>query len=104
MGSVFGVRIRYFVEETPLGTAGSFYYLKDMVEETFFMMSGDLFFDIDFGRMLAFHEKEKGSGHAGFVHPNGHPYDSDLLVLDEDDRVRKFDSSTIPGTTGMKIV
>ena len=39
-----------------------------------------------------------------FVHPNGHPYDSDLLVLDEDDRVRKFDSSTIPGTTGMKIV
>ena len=54
-GERFGVRIRYFVEETPLGTAGSFYYLKDMVEETFFMMSGDLFFDIDFGRMLAFH-------------------------------------------------
>ena len=48
-GERFGVRIRYFVEDTPLGTAGSFYYLKDMVEETFFMMSGDLFFDIDFG-------------------------------------------------------
>ena len=90
-GERFGVRIRYFVEETPLGTAGSFYYLKDMVEETFFMMSGDLFFDIDFGRMLAFHEKKKAAATL-FVHPNGHPYDSDLLVLDEDDRVRKFDS------------
>ena len=55
------------------------------------MMSGDLFFDIDFGRMLAFHEKKKAAATL-FVHPNGHPYDSDLLVLDEDDRVRKFDS------------
>ena len=48
-------------------------------------------FDIDFGRMLAFHEKKKAAATL-FVHPNGHPYDSDLLVLDEDDRVRKFDS------------
>lgn len=91
-GSKFGVRIQYFVEEVPLGTAGSFYYLKDMLEDdTFVMMSGDLFFDIDFERMIHFH-KEKKSAATLFVHPNGHPHDSDLLVLDQDDRAIRFDS------------
>lgn len=91
-GSRFGVRIRYFEEENPLGTAGSFYYLKDMLEEPeFVMMSGDLFFDIDFRRMVRFHH-EKGAAATLFVHPNGHPFDSDLLVLDSNDRVIRFDS------------
>jgi len=91
-GSAFGVQIEYFVEEVPLGTAGSFYYLKDMLkEDTFLMMSGDLLFDIDFDRMVRFH-KEKGSVATLFVHPNGHPYDSDLLVLDSEERAIRFDS------------
>ena len=91
-GSKFGVQIEYFVEEAPLGTAGSFYYLKDMLkEDTFLMMSGDLLFDIDFERMVHFH-KEKGSAATLFVHPNGHPHDSDLLVLDFEDRAIRFDS------------
>lgn len=91
-GSKFGVHIEYFVEEVPLGTAGSFYYLKDMLkEDTFLMMSGDLLFDIDFERMVRFH-KEKGSSATLFVHPNGHPYDSDLLVLDSEERAIRFDS------------
>lgn len=91
-GGEFGVRIQYFEEKEPLGTAGSFYYLKDMLkEDTFLMMSGDLFFDIDFGRMIRFH-KEKKSEATLFVHPNGHPFDSDLLVLGEDGRAIRFDS------------
>ncbi len=91
-GSGFGVRIRYFEEETPLGTAGSFYYIRDMIEgDTFVMMSGDLFFDIDFGRMIRFHQ-EKQAAATLFVHPNGHPFDSDLVVLDGDGRVVEFDS------------
>ena len=91
-GSKFGVQIEYFLEEVPLGTAGSFYYLKDMLkEDTFLMMSGDLLFDIDFERMVRFH-KEKGSVATLFLHPNGHPYDSDLLVLDSEERAIRFDS------------
>ena len=91
-GSQFGVKIEYFLEETPLGTAGSFYYLKDMLkEDKFLMMSGDLLLDIDFARMIAFHN-EKGSVATLFVHPNGHPYDSDLLVLDSEERAIRFDS------------
>ena len=91
-GEQFGVSIRYFEETEPLGTAGSFYYLKDMIHgDRFVMMSGDLFFDIDFQRMIRFHE-EKGAVATLFVHPNGHPFDSDLLVLDANDKVTAFDS------------
>lgn len=94
-GKKFGVHIYYFEEESPLGTAGSFYYLKEMLAgdeaRYFLMMSGDLFFDIDFDRMIRFHE-EKQSAATLFVHPNGHPFDSDLLVLDENDRAVRFDS------------
>lgn len=91
-GSAFDVKIRYFEEIEPLGTAGSLFYLKDMLEENpFLLMSGDLFLDVDFKRMVQFH-KEKHSVATLFVHPNGHPYDSDLLVLDEEERVIHFDS------------
>lgn len=91
-GSQFGMSIRYYEEKEPLGTAGSFYYLKEMVSgEDFLMMSGDLMFDIDFERMLWFH-REKEAAATLFVHPNGHPFDSDLLVLDEEERVIRFDS------------
>ena len=91
-GEKFGIAIRYFEETEPLGTAGSFYYLKDMIHgDRFVMMSGDLFFDIDFQRMIHFHE-EKGAVATLFVHPNGHPFDSDLLVLDKDDKITAFDS------------
>ena len=55
------------------------------------MMTGDLYFDIDFQRMINFHE-EKGAVATLFVHPNGHPFDSDLLVLDHDDKITAFDS------------
>lgn len=91
-GSRFGVHVRYYEEKEPLGTAGSFFYIKDMLEDgPFLMMSGDLFFDIDFGRMIRFH-REKHAAATLFVHPNGHPFDSDLVVLDGDSRVVKFDS------------
>lgn len=91
-GTRFGVSVQYFFEKEPLGTAGSFYFLKDMLAEgPFFLLAGDLFFDIDFTRMLRFH-REKGAKATLFVHPNGHPYDSDLLNMDADEKIIRFDS------------
>ncbi|MCI8512872.1 MAG: HAD-IIIA family hydrolase [Lachnospiraceae bacterium] len=91
-GEAFGVHIRYVEEKTPLGTAGSFYYLRDLLADgPFLMLSGDLFFDIDLNRMVRFHEEHHAAATL-FVHPNGHPFDSDLLVLDETERIKKFDS------------
>ena len=48
-------------------------------------------FDIEVNRMLQFHE-EKNALATLLVHPNSHPQDSDLVVLDTDGRVIGFDS------------
>lgn len=85
-GSRFGVRAEYVEEKEPLGTAGALYYLKSKVQEDFFLINGDLIFDLDLQRMMDFHK----SYHAVatlLVHPNDHPYDSGLIVVDAAGRV-----------------
>lgn len=91
-GSLYGVRIRYVEEAEPLGTAGAFFYLRDMLTEgEFFLVFGDLLFDVDLGRMAEFHRK-KNARATLFVHPNAHPFDSDLVVTDASHQVLRFDS------------
>lgn len=90
-GAKWGVNIRYFVEEEPLGTAGALPQMGDMLEEEFILLFGDLLLDVDFGRMAAFH-LEKQALATLFVHPNSHPYDSDLIRTDDENRVTGFDS------------
>ncbi len=89
-GSKLGVKIDYFVEETPLGNAGALFRLKDKIgDEPFLLLNADAAFDVDFNRMLAFHQQ-----HGGFVtlftHPNSHPYDSGLIIADKDGNVKKW--------------
>lgn len=56
-GSWLGVKIDYFVEETPLGNAGALFQLKEKIgDEPFFLLNADAAFDVDFNRMLAFHQ------------------------------------------------
>ena len=85
-GSAFGVDISYFVEETPLGTAGALAKIKDRLENTFFLVFGDLFININYDRFLSFHQ-EKGALISLFAHPNSHPYDSDIIITDDKSRV-----------------
>ena len=46
-GSRFGLNLRYFVEEEPLGTAGSVKNAASMLDETFIVISGDALTDLD---------------------------------------------------------
>lgn len=85
-GDRFGVRISYYMEESPLGTAGALAKIMDRLDTTFFLVFGDLFININYDRFLKFHQ----SKHAEitlFAHPNSHPYDSDIIITDEQDRV-----------------
>lgn len=84
-GSRFGVRIGYIEESEPLGTAGALYYLKNEPED-FILVLGDLILDIDFNRFMSFH-KEHEAAITLFGHPNSHPYDSDIIEVDENCRV-----------------
>ena len=80
-GSAFGAEISYFHEETPLGTGGALYYLREQLSDDFLLLMGDLMLDVDFCRMLDFH-RACGGAATLFVHPNSHPYDSDVIVTD----------------------
>ena len=88
-GKPFGVKIEYFVEKEPLGNAGALFKMKDKLTEDFLLLNADSVFDIDFNRLVNYHFS-KGSLATLFVHPNNHPYDSGLILTNEDETVEKW--------------
>lgn len=85
-GMPFGVHIRYIEEKEPLGTAGALFYLKADLREDFLLLNGDIVWDVNLGRFLAFHRSRHASATL-FTHPNSHPYDSGLIVSGPDGKV-----------------
>lgn len=57
-GGDYGVHMRYYVEDTPLGTAGSVQNARSFLDETFVVISGDCLTDFDIGRALEFHRRQ----------------------------------------------
>lgn len=45
------------------------------------MLCGDIIIDVDFNRFIEFH-KSHNAWASLVAHPNGHPYDSSLLVTE----------------------
>lgn len=88
-GSKFGVNIEYFNEEKPLGNAGALFELKDKLTEDFLLINGDVLFDIDVNRFFSFHRKKQALVSL-FTHPNSHPYDSGLIIADENGMVTRW--------------
>lgn len=85
-GAFFGVNISYYEEDKPLGTAGALFEIKDRLTDDFLLINGDLIFSVDFGRMIGFHTKNEALATL-FVHPNSHPYDSELVAYNKDNVV-----------------
>lgn len=85
-GQAHRVRIRYSVENRPLGTAGSLRLAFPNLQEPLFVLYGDIMVNMDLEAFANFH-----FGHSGaatlVVHPNDHMHDSDLIQLDEADRI-----------------
>ena len=79
-GSKFGVNISYYAEESPLGTAGALFKMKGLTQD-FLLLCGDVILNVDFNRFIEFHKAHEAWASL-MVHPNGHPYDSSLLVTE----------------------
>ena len=58
-GSDFGLKIEYSHEEKPLGTGGAIKNCTHLINETFIVMNGDTFIDVDYGCLLEFHKLKK---------------------------------------------
>lgn len=84
-GSRWNVHISYYIEEQPLGNAGAVFKLwqEDRLDSDFLLLIADAVFQADFHKFTAFH-REKGALATIFTHPNSHPYDSALVIADEE--------------------
>ena len=88
-GEKFGVKIEYFTEPEPLGTAGALFMLRDKLREPFFLINGDIMFDVDLKRFAEYH-RHKGGLVSLFTHPNSHPCDSGIIAADSDGAVTQW--------------
>ncbi len=88
-GSRFGVQIQYFNEEAPLGNAGALFKLREQLKDDFLLLNADAIFDVDFNRFVEYH-RVKGGFVTLFTHPNSHPYDSGVLIADENGAVETW--------------
>jgi len=96
-GTPWGVRVRYAREAEPRGTAGALVQTPLEWADPLFVLYGDVFADVDLGRMAAFHA-EKGGEATLLVHPSDHPYDSDLIqVAPATGRITGFPGRPEPG-------
>jgi mannose-1-phosphate guanylyltransferase/phosphomannomutase len=88
-GSPWGVEISYYEEKTPLGTVGGIKAIEHVLEEDFLVLYGDVMVDMNLLLLLQFHFRVD-SDCTLVLHPNDHPYDSDLVELSPDNRIQAF--------------
>ncbi len=94
-GKNFGVKITYFNEAIPLGTAGGLKEIENKLDKDFLVIYGDVMFDMNLKKLIAFH-KNKKSICTLTLHPNNHPYDSDLVEINEALMITNFHSKPHP--------
>jgi histidinol-phosphate phosphatase family protein len=90
-GAKFGVRIRYAVEQSPLGSAGAVLDAFNQLEDQILILYGDTALNVDLKRFWSLHSA-KGADASLFVHPNDHPHDSDLVEADDSGKILAFHS------------
>ena len=85
-GHLHGVELTYCVEKDARGTAGALLDALSCMEDSFLVLYGDTYADID---LVALWQSHVISGATGtlLLHPNDHPDDSDLVEVDAQLRV-----------------
>jgi mannose-1-phosphate guanylyltransferase len=88
-GAGEGIKLTYSLEEKPLGTAGAVKNAGGHVEDTFFVLNGDTFSDIDYTEMLDLHRRNKARATIALSHVDD-PTRFGVVETDENGRVRAF--------------
>lgn len=88
-GQHFGIEISYCSEDPPLGTAGALRHAATWLQDRFLVVYGDVFVECDLARLWADHAHHRACATL-VVHPNDHPYDSDLVEVDQEGWVSAF--------------
>lgn len=88
-GREFGISMRYYIEHTPLGTAGSVKNAENFLDETFIVISGDAITDIDLQEAIDFHFR-KNSIATLILKKVDIPLEYGVVVTDSEGRITRF--------------
>ncbi|PWK13847.1 nucleotidyltransferase-like protein [Tumebacillus permanentifrigoris] len=88
-GSSSGVRLHYFEETTPLGTAGSVKNASDFLDETFLVISGDALTDFDLTNAIQKHRECAALGTMMLTEVED-PTRFGVVTTDERGRIARF--------------
>lgn len=88
-GSRFGARMQYYIEETPLGTAGSVKNAESYLDDTFVVISGDALTDIDLTQAIDYHRRN-GAIATIVLTRVATPLEYGVVITDEDGRIKQF--------------
>ncbi|HHY73491.1 MAG TPA: nucleotidyltransferase family protein [Bacillus bacterium] len=88
-GHEFGVKLTYFEERKPLGTAGSIKNTEAFFDGTFVVMYGDVISDFDLTKGIEYHQS-KESLVTIFMTTVQNPLDYGIIKTDETGKVTRF--------------
>ena len=88
-GTSTGVRIRYVVEPSPLGTGGAIRYAAQNVTDTLVVFNGDVMTNVDVNAVVALHRERKARATIVLT-PVDNPTAYGLVETEADGRVRRF--------------
>ncbi len=88
-GQSLGIRIHYAVEEKSLGTAGAVKNAQKYLDDTFFVISGDVLTDFDLGAALAYH-RDRQSLATLLLWRVENPLEYGVVVTDEEGHITQF--------------
>jgi mannose-1-phosphate guanylyltransferase len=88
-GSKLGIRLTYSIENLPLGTAGAVKNAERLLDDSFFVLNGDIFTDIDLSRMMRLHRENKAIVSLALT-PVEDPTIYGVVETDSEGRVKRF--------------
>ncbi|WP_341479125.1 nucleotidyltransferase family protein [Heliobacterium chlorum] len=88
-GSRFGVQLHYFIENEPLGTAGSVKQAQEFLDETFLVISGDGITNINLSKIIEFHKKKQALATMALTTVDD-PTQFGIVITDERGFIRRF--------------
>ena len=88
-GRAFGVRIRYAVEDSPLGTGGAVRNALELLDERTVVLNGDVLTDVDLPAIIARHEAGKAQATI-LLTPVPNPAAYGLVETDAGGQVLRF--------------
>ena len=99
-GNDFDVQLTYSIEKKPMGTAGALSLARNFFDDSFIVMYGDNFTNLDLDKLVDFHKRKKSFATIVLYKKKLKEKSSSLAVKDENSRIKRFVES--PSNSDLK--